>query len=472
MWKQYHTVDTLEQALELLAVHGKQARIVAGATDLIIELERHQRPELEILIDISRVPELAAITRQEDMISLGPLVTHNQVVVSPPVVKEAFPLAQAAWEVGAPQIRNRATIAGNLITASPANDTITPLWALGASVTLRSIEAERTLPLAAFYTGLRQTVMQPDEMLTRIDIPAMQPNQRGIFLKLGLRRVQAISVVNIAAVLTLDDGQITDAAVTYGSVAPTILQATAIEDFLRGKPLNEETIVAAAKLAATIPTPIDDVRAPATYRTEMVKVLTARALRRLRDDQHRIGFPENPAMLWGQASANGTAHLARHDQQQRHIRTTVNGHPVEADTGFDKTLLDFLRDDCGYTGTKVGCAEGECGACTVFLDDMAVMSCMVPAPRAHGADIVTVEGLADNERLHPIQAAFVETGAVQCGFCIPGFLMSAAKLLDEHPQPDHAQILQSISGNLCRCTGYYKIVDAVTKASQQLKSEE
>jgi xanthine dehydrogenase iron-sulfur cluster and FAD-binding subunit A len=474
MWKQYYNVKTLNEAMDLLATYRERARIIAGGTDMMIELERGQRPDVEVLVDITRVPGLDEIAVVDGIVTLGPLVTHNHIVGDPRMEQVAMPLVLACWEVGAPQIRNRATVAGNLITASPANDTITPLIAMEASVTLSSSErGARTIALSDFYSGFRQTVMEPDEILSSIHFPVLSQNRRGSFYKLGLRRAQAISVVNAAAVLEFDGDIVQEAMITLGSVAPTIIRVPEAEAILNGNLLTADLIREAASVAATVPTPIDDVRGTAEYRTEMVRVLVSRVLKRILNGDTGKSWGEAPAMLWGEHKAQVKVPLAtgtQHDETIA-IATIVNGQALQVESGQDTSLLDFLRDHADLPGSKEGCAEGECGACTVFLDGVAVMSCMVPAPRAHGADIITIEGLRINDVLHPIQQAFVEEGAVQCGFCTPGFLMAGAKLLEEHRNPTLEQIQQSISGNLCRCTGYYKIVKAFQEAARRTQVE-
>ncbi len=464
----YESPTSIEAALALLANYGAAARLISGGTDLIMELDRNQRPGVDTLIDLTRIAGLNEIEAQADgSIEIGGLVTHNQVVASPLMQGQALPLAQACWEVGSPQLRNRATLAGNLVTASPANDTISPLWALDAQLTLMSLAGERVVAVRDFYEGVRQTVIRPNEILTKITIP--QSTGRGIYVKLGNRRAQAISVVHLAIWLELDGDTITNANIALGSVARTIISASDAEALLTNLPISQlsnETIDAVAQAIAALPTPIDDVRATAEYRTELLRVMARRALVALRDDTQAATWPQDATMLWGQTAGVFPAGDGLSVGNGDAIEAVVNGGVVSGGNSAEKTLLDWLRDEGQLTGTKEGCAEGECGACTLFMDGMAVMSCLVPAARAHKTAITTVEGLANAEALHPIQDAFVEAGAVQCGYCIPGFLMSGAKLLEEHPQPTDEQIMQAYQGNLCRCTGYYKIVDAVKQAAE------
>jgi carbon-monoxide dehydrogenase small subunit len=147
------------------------------------------------------------------------------------------------------------------------------------------------------------------------------------------------------------------------------------------------------------------------------------------------------------------------------LTMTLNGEEMTVEVKPSALLVEVLRDQLELTGTKVACGEGECGACTVLLDGQPVNSCLVPALKAQGREVLTVEGLAPLGELHPLQKAFVEHGAVQCGYCIPGMLMSAKALLDHNPSPTEDEVRLAISGNLCRCTGYAKIVEAILDAS-------
>ncbi len=465
MWKSYATATSIDDALRLSAEGG---RVIAGGTDLLVELRRAAQPKLT-LIDVSRIEGLDYIRLGGDgLIHIGPLVTHNQAAASRLLGERALPLALACRQVGTPQIRNRGTIAGNLVTASPANDTIAALRALDARLAVTSVRGARLIPLSEFYRGVRRTALKPDEIVTDITFAALRENQRGTFVRMGLRGANTIALVNAGVVLTFDGNVVSGARIALGSVAPEIIRVPAAETDLTGSTLHTEKIEAAACLCAETAAPISDVRGGAEYRREAVRFLVRRALESLREPGVHEAF--RSPMLWGKTDGHfpgwrgGT--LRHRGGGSEAIEFTVNGRRAVVRGAGGKRLLDMLREDLGLTGTKEGCGEGECGACTVWMDGIGVLACLVPAPRAHGTNIVTIEGMARGETLHPLQQAFIDEGAVQCGYCSPGFIMAGASLLDEIQRPTMDQIKAGLSGNLCRCTGYYKIMRAVERAAE------
>ena len=514
--RRYVAPESLEDALEVLAAHAGSARAIAGGTDLLLELSRGARTGIDTLIDLSVLEGLDTIAERGGRIELGPLVTHGDVVGFQRMLDVGLPLAQACLEVGGPQLRNRATIVGNIVTASPANDTISALYALGADVTVSSAGGgDRTVPIEEFFTGFRATALEPGELVTRISFDALGGARRGVFVKLGLRRAQAISVVHAAAVVTdAGDGTVADLVVALGSVGPTIELVEAAAGIARGRLLADAApdVAAAARAAVT---PIDDLRSTAEYRSRTIEVVVERALRSLAAGTEAATWPQRPPRLVSAdrapaaasppapaaasppapaaasppapaaasppapaaasppapAAASPPAPPRRARTDDDAIVATVNGVERAAANAAGRTLLDWLRLDLGLTGTKEGCAEGECGACTVHLDGRAVLACLVPAARAEGASITTVEGIAEpGGALHPIQQALADCGGVQCGFCTPGFVMSAAMLAVEEPNPSRDQVEHGLSGNLCRCTGYYSIIDALLGDSRKAAS--
>jgi len=448
---------TTGEALALLDQHGGSARVIAGATDLLLEMQRKVR-DVDVLIDLSAIPGLDGVQFDGDKVRLGPLTTHRQVVASPLVRANALPLAQASLEVGSAQLRNRATVAGNLITASPANDTISALLALAASVELTTVNGSRTVPLSDFYLGVRRTVMEPNELMTSITFPALSPTHSGLFAKVGLRSAQAISVVHAAIVLQRDGEIVTEARLALGSVAPTVVLVAAAQTLI-GNPLSDESIERCAALAAAEVEPITDPRATAAYRKHMVLVVVARMLRALAANEQSSQWPERVITLSdGKDQIASTPLAVSHDDE---IRVAINGLAVAGRGATRETLLDWIRANARstsgdlLTGTKEGCAEGECGACTVHMDGQAVLACLVPAASADGHEITTIEGLNSAED-RQLQASFVACGAVQCGFC---------SLRSELDSINEDQIRDGLSGNICRCTGYESIVEALAPAA-------
>jgi carbon-monoxide dehydrogenase small subunit len=149
------------------------------------------------------------------------------------------------------------------------------------------------------------------------------------------------------------------------------------------------------------------------------------------------------------------------------IHFSVNGEPKELEVDSSRTLLDVLRNELGLTGAKSGCEAGDCGSCTVLIDGKPYNSCLVLVPKVDGKEITTIEGMSKDGKLHPIQEAFIDHGAIQCGYCTPGMVLSAKSLLDQNPNPSEEEIRQGMSGNLCRCTGYKKIVEAIKSAAEE-----
>jgi len=453
----YEAPETLTQALALLDQHGGSARVIAGGTDLMIELDRRVGAEVDVLIDITRIPGLGAIAEDGQVVTMGPLVTHNQCATSDVVITHGLALAQASLEVGSPALRNRATVVGNVVTASPANDTISALRVLDAELTVTSINGSRTVALGDFHTGVRGTVLEANELVTELRFPIPAGDTRSLFVKLGLRRAQAISVVHLAVLCSFEADTVLEARIALGSVAPTIVRAGDAEQSLIGTVLDEATVAVAARSAAGSVTPIDDARATADYRSELVEVMLRRALRTLAANQQADMHPSSAPTIGGpRVPADAIACSAKAGDV---IHTTINSATIDAPWS-PASLLDWIREQAQLTGTKEGCAEGECGACTIHLDGVATLSCLIPAGRAEGASVTTIEGLRGQYRLHPLQDAFIDAAAVQCGYCIPGFLMAGACLQADTGQPTDAELKLGLSGNLCRCTGYYNIEQA------------
>jgi aerobic-type carbon monoxide dehydrogenase small subunit (CoxS/CutS family) len=243
-------------------------------------------------------------------------------------------------------------------------------------------------------------------------------------------------------ILTMEGDIVSRAAITLGAVAPMVMHAKAAEDYLAGRRLEEESINQAAELAMQASRPMDDIRGSARYRKHLVKVITAKLLHSLGQGKERDGYPKEPVLLKSNVTGPYEVELTSgfiHDQDAP-IVTRINGKEYTFKNAHRKSLLRLLRDNA------------------------LVMSCLVPAPRAHMADIKTIEGLSDGEQLHPVQKSFIEYGAVQCGYCTPGIIMAAVKLLEEKKHPSQDEIKYAISGNLCRCTGYNKIVQAIEAA--------
>jgi CO/xanthine dehydrogenase FAD-binding subunit len=281
--KRYLMPETLPEALELLAEYDGNAQVIAGGTDVIPQL-RHGNLHVETLIDISRLPNINTISQEADTIVLGGLVTHTQVVQSSLIKEKAAAFSEASASVGSPQIRNIATIGGNLANGHPAADTAMPLLAFDASVTIASQSGDREVPLTEFFHGVGKTALNPRrEILTQIRFAIPKENQGNSFLRLSKRGSLTIAVLIFSAVVEADKNEnvIKEARIALGPVAAVPLRASKTEEILRGAPISVETIERAAESVCGESNPLSDpVWGSAAYKEEMIKTFTKRGLTR------------------------------------------------------------------------------------------------------------------------------------------------------------------------------------------------
>ena len=469
----YYQPKSLDEAFGLMKKYDGKARYTAGGTDAMIRVKQGiWQPEA--LISLRWIDGLRGIQKDEHSLRLGGMTLWREVETNPVVMRYAPALAEAAGMVANPQIRNVATVGGNLCNAAPSADGAPPLMVMGAVLTIAGPDGEREVPIADFFQGPGKHCMKPDELLTAVVIPDMPDSSGTAFLKSG-RVTQDIAVANAAVWIEMADKVCRKCRIAAGAVGPVPLRLRETEAFVAGKEITPELLLEIQDKAAAEVTPISDVRSTETYRRTITGVMVKRALERaLKELKGASSGDAEISEPQREKDASTEPTVGPYDSPLRKlIRFNLNGQAVEAEVMSHKMLSNVLRDTFEFTGTKEGCGQGECGACTVLVDGESVNSCLFPAFEVDGKSVTTIEGLVrEGNRLDPVQEAFVENGGVQCGFCTPGMIMSAKALLNRNARPTEEEIRKGISGNLCRCTGYVQIVESIKEASEVLAANE
>jgi len=458
---EYVAPDTLEEALALLRAHGAEAKVLAGGQSLVPLLNyRLARPRL--VVDITGLP-LAHVRAEDGWLRVGGLARHHALEEFAEIARACPLLPEVARLIGNVRVRSLGTVGGSLAHADPAAELPLAMVALDARLTLASASGRRTVAARDFFTGYLSTALGADELLTEIAVPVTRG--MGWAVEEFARRAGDFAVVAVAAGVSLDRrGRVDDARVAFAGVADRPVRATAAEDALRGQEPSADRLARVAEIARDGLDPQSDAFVSGAYRRLLAGVLARRALARaVSSEGGSAPLPKPPP---GMAAAKPPLEAATPPEPwpQRETpgrRVVINGRAREVDVRPGETLLEMLRNTLGIFDVKEGCGEGVCGACTVLLDGRPVSSCLVLAAAVRGRAIRTVGGLERDGALHPLQEAFVRHGAVQCGFCTPGMLLTALAFLERHPRASRDEVRGALAGNLCRCTGYAKILDAV-----------
>ena len=440
------------------------AKILAGGTNLLVDMKLENAAP-SCVIDITQLSELRGFESSPTGTSIGALTSIRDLAISETLWRNHTCLAESAVAFGSTQIMMMGTLGGNIANGSPASDTVPALVVLGAEAVIVGPEGERAALVADLLVRPGKTAIQQSELLKEIRIPESSANVGSAFLKLS--RVRAdLAKVSVAVRLVRNGDRIVNARIALGSVGPTVIRAKQASVALTDQPFSEELVLKAAEIAASEITPIDDVRSTAAYRRASAKALVFDALllaweRAEHPPIAARGESVEPILQASEPMQVGA-------DETTTIELTVNGETIELDVSPQELLLNVLREQLELTGTKYGCGIGECGACTIWLDGTPVLGCLVLAVSADGGEVRTIEGLAAPDgTLDPLQEAFIDENAFQCGYCTPGMLMMTKKLMEEIPQPTEDEVRDYLKGNHCRCTGYASIVRAVNSAARK-----
>jgi len=475
----YFEPATVEEAIELLLQVETGAYLIAGGTQLLIQMKM-ERDAPQALISLNKIPGLDDIyLNDQGELEIGACAGIHTLRHHPLVRADYLALSQACESFGSSQIEIMATLGGNLCTASPASDTVPALLVFDAELVIVGPQGERRLPAAAFTHGPGRVDLRKGEILTKIILPTPPKDSTSAFHKM-VRVVADLAKASMAIMLTKDGDRISECRLAYGSVAPVVLRLPEVENMLRGQLVTDDLLAMAGRKAGESISPIDDIRSTAWYRRQVVDVMTQDAVRLLWESgpgkangSMAEGITSHPNGNEPLSSNGKGTHLHLQRGERRAVELTVNGVHRRLEVAPHDLLLNVLRDQLHLTGTKYGCGIGECSACTVHVDGKPALSCLMLAVSAHGKEVVTIEGLQKpNGELDPIQEAFIEEGAYQCGYCTPGIVMTVKGLLKETSRPSEADLRDYLKGNRCRCTGYTSIVRAVMASLEKTQTGE
>src|ERR1700732_3791776 len=429
------TVKTFATSGEAAAALSSErdARYLGGGTLVMRALNEGDLTVSTIVRATDRA--LAHLDVASPRITVGAGVTFARVLAE----RELAFLHPVAGSIGGPAVRNMGTVGGNLFAPAPFGDFTVALLALGATVALQGGYGARDVPIEEFLAGRGR---MPAGLVLSVSFQRPSSAEAFRYRKIARIKPKGGSVVTLAAQLPSSGGRINGARIALGAMAATAVRAKTAERALEAGARDAASIAAAVAAAAEGTSPVNDSLASAWYRREVVGV----HLRRLLTGQER-GKPE-------ESTRAKTAVQFRH-----------NGRDVAVFVDGGVNLLATLRDLVGDMTPKFGCGQGGCGACTVLIDGDAHLACLTLAESVEGRSVETLDGLKDGPNLHPLQRAFMEHFAAQCGYCTPGMLMAAKALLDHNPQPSREEVVNAIAGNICRCTGYEPIINAVLAAA-------